>query len=101
MGKKWLFVCSNSGYKACHDKIEASFGDRDDYRRYEIFSGISSNGEVNRMRQIIREDGIETVVAVEAAVLLTQPKLLLSMRKNILSLLLPSLQPMLPVPVFP
>ena len=64
MGKKWLFVCSNSGYKACHDKIEASFGDRDDYRRYEIFSGISSNGEVNRMRQIIREDGIETVVAV-------------------------------------
>ncbi|MFR5513716.1 MAG: hypothetical protein ACLTIL_02870 [[Eubacterium] siraeum] len=22
MGKRWLFVCSNSGYKACHDKIE-------------------------------------------------------------------------------
>lgn len=21
MGKRWLFVCSNSGYKACHDKI--------------------------------------------------------------------------------
>jgi glycerol dehydrogenase len=25
MGKRWLFVCSNSGYKACHDKIEKSF----------------------------------------------------------------------------
>lgn len=22
MGHRWLFVCSNSGYKACHDKIE-------------------------------------------------------------------------------
>ena len=22
MGKRWLFVCSNSGYKACHDKIK-------------------------------------------------------------------------------
>ena len=21
MGKRWLFVCSRSGYKACHDKI--------------------------------------------------------------------------------
>ena len=44
MGKRWLFVCSGSGYKAVHDKIEASFGDLDDYRRYEIFGGISSNG---------------------------------------------------------
>ena len=42
MGKRWLFVCSRSGYKACHDKIEQSFGDLDDYRRYEIFGGISS-----------------------------------------------------------
>jgi glycerol dehydrogenase len=25
MGKRWLFVCSNSGYKACHDKLEKSF----------------------------------------------------------------------------
>lgn len=64
MGKKWLFVCSNSGYKACHDKIEASFGDRDDYRRYEIFGGISSNGEIKKMMEIVKADGIDTVVAV-------------------------------------
>ena len=42
MGTRWLFVCSNSGYKTCHHKIETSFGDLADYRRYEIFSGISS-----------------------------------------------------------
>ena len=39
MGKRWLFVCSRSGYKACYDKIEKSFGDKNDYRRYEIFGG--------------------------------------------------------------
>ena len=64
MGKRWLFVCSGSGYKACHDKIETSFGDLDDYRRYEIFSGISSNGEVAKMQAIVEADHIDTVVAV-------------------------------------
>ena len=42
MGKRWLFICSRSGYKASHEKIEVSFGSSDDYRRYEIFGGISS-----------------------------------------------------------
>lgn len=64
MGKRWLFVCSNSGYKACHDKIEKSFGDLDDYRRYEIFGGISSKGEIAKMEEIVKADNIDTVVAV-------------------------------------
>ena len=64
MGKRWLFVCSNSGYKAVFDKIEASFGNNDDYRRYEIFGGISSNGEVDKMKAIVEQDNIDVVVAV-------------------------------------
>lgn len=64
MGKRWLFVCSRSGYKACHDKIEQSFGDLDDYRRYEIFGGISSKSEIAKMQDIVKEDKIDTVVAV-------------------------------------
>ena len=64
MGKRWLFVCSRSGYKACHDKIEKSFGDKNDYRRYEIFGGISSKGEIAKMEKIVKEDEIDTVVAV-------------------------------------
>lgn len=64
MGKRWLFVCSRSGYKACHDKIEQSFGDLDDYRRYEIFGGISSKSEITKMQDIVKEDKIDTVVAV-------------------------------------
>ena len=64
MGKRWLFVCSNSGYKACHEKLEKSFGTSDDYRRYEIFGGISSNGEIKKMMAIVDEDKIDTVVAV-------------------------------------
>ncbi len=63
MGHRWLFVCSNSGYKACHDKIEKSFGDSDDYRRYEIFGGISSKGEIAKMEEIVKEDKIDVVVA--------------------------------------
>ncbi|WP_062530662.1 glycerol dehydrogenase [Olsenella sp. DNF00959] len=64
MGKRWLFVCSNSGYKACHDKIEQSFGDADDYRRYEVFGGISSKGEIAKMQAIVEADNIDAVVAV-------------------------------------
>lgn len=64
MGKRWLFVCSRSGYRACHDQLEQSFGGADDYRRYEVFGGISSNGEIAKMRAIVEEDNIDTVVAV-------------------------------------
>ncbi|MDU4868302.1 glycerol dehydrogenase [Lancefieldella parvula] len=65
MGKRFLFVCSNSGYKAAHDMIEQSFEGKDDYyRRYEIFGGISSNGEINRMKAIVEEDNIDVVVAI-------------------------------------
>ncbi|WP_019132717.1 glycerol dehydrogenase [Peptoniphilus obesi] len=64
MGKRWLFICSNSGYKACHDKIEESFGSADDFRRYEVFGGISSKGEIEKMKKIVEKDNIDTVVAV-------------------------------------
>lgn len=50
--------------KHAHDKIEQSFGDLDDYRRYEIFGGISSKSEIAKMQDIVKEDKIDTVVAV-------------------------------------
>lgn len=64
MGQRWLFICSNSGYKACHDKIEESFGEKGDYRRYEVFKGISSYGEIERMKAIVEQDQIDVVVGV-------------------------------------
>lgn len=64
MGHRWLFICSRSGYSACHDNIEASFGDSKDYRRYEIFGGMSSNSEIAKMQAIVKEDSIDAVVAV-------------------------------------
>ena len=64
LGRKWLFVCSKSGYKACRDKIEKSFEGTDDERKYEIFGGISSVGEIERMRKIARDNAIEVVVGV-------------------------------------
>ena len=64
MGYRWLFICSRSGHSACHDNIEASFGDSEDYRRYEIFGGMSSNGEIAKMQAIVKDDRIDAVVAV-------------------------------------
>lgn len=64
LGKRFLFVSSNSGYKACHDKIESSFEGTDCYRQYEIFGGISSVGEIEKMCKIVEEQGIEVVVGI-------------------------------------
>ena len=64
LGNKWLFICSHSGYKACHDKIEKSFEGADDVREYEIFGGVSSVGEIERMREIVRKNGLNVVVGV-------------------------------------
>ena len=63
MGQRWLFICSKSGYKACHDQVEQSFGDGPEYRRWEVFGGISSKGEIEKMKQIVAEDKIDAVVA--------------------------------------
>ena len=43
IGDRYLFVCSRSGYNACHDQLEQSFDGTAAYRHYEIFSGRSSN----------------------------------------------------------
>lgn len=64
MGHRWLFICSRSANEACHDKIEKSFADSDDYRRYEIFGGIPSVSEIDKMKKIVEDDSIDVVVGV-------------------------------------
>lgn len=64
MGKRWLFICSNSGYKACHNGIEESFGNEEDFRHYEVFGGISSKGEIAKFQKIVEDEHIDTVVGV-------------------------------------
>ena len=64
MGKRWLFVCSNSGYNSCHEDLEKSFEGEDDYRRYEVFGGMSSISEIKKMQDIVEADKIDVVVAV-------------------------------------
>ncbi len=63
-GKRFLFIASNSGLKHCKEKIENSFKDSDSYRRYEIFGGVASNGEIEKMKKIVEEDNIDAVVGV-------------------------------------
>ena len=64
LGKKFLFICSNSGFKSCNEKLEKSFSGMESTRRYEIFGGVSSVGEIEKMRAIVRQDGIDVVVGV-------------------------------------
>ena len=64
LGNKWLFICSHSGYNNCHDKIEKSFGDSKDFRHYEIFGGVSSTGEIEKMRKLVKDNGINVVVGI-------------------------------------
>lgn len=64
LGERWLFICSNSGHKACHDKIEKSFDGSDNYRRYEVFGGMCSTGEIEKMRKIVQEDRINVVCGI-------------------------------------
>ena len=55
--KRWdIWVRDGSSY--------APTAELDDYRRYEIFGGVSSNGEIEKMMQIVKKDNIEVVVAV-------------------------------------
>lgn len=64
LGNSVLFICSNSGYKASKDKIEKSFEGTDTKIIFEIFNGISSTGEIERMRKIARDNNIEIIAAI-------------------------------------
>jgi glycerol dehydrogenase len=64
LGKSFLFVCSNSGYRNCHEKIEKSCEGKDAKLVFEVFGGMSSYGEIDKMRKIVKEKNLECVVAV-------------------------------------
>lgn len=64
LGESFLFICSKSGFKAAQPKIEKSFAGKDAEIRFEVFGGISSNGEIAKMRKIVTENNIEVVCAI-------------------------------------
>lgn len=64
LGTSILFICSNSGYKASKDKIQKSFEGTKFNVMFEIFKGISSTGEIERMRKIVKDNNIEIVAAI-------------------------------------
>lgn len=64
LGKSFLFICSRSGCKAAKPKIEKSFAGKDAIIRFEIFGGVSSNGEIAKMRKIVEDDKIDVVCGI-------------------------------------
>lgn len=64
LGSSILFICSNSGYKASKDKIEKSFEGKSAKIMFEVFRGISSTGEIQRMQKIVQDNDIDIVAAI-------------------------------------
>ena len=64
LGTSFLFICSRSGEKACRAHLEQSFAGKEAAIRFEIFGGHSSEGEIQRMRDIVRAHGIDCVAGV-------------------------------------
>jgi len=64
LGDSFLFICSNSGYKNCHQKIEDSFQGSNCSLHFEIFGGISSNGEIEKMRKLVKDKNIQVIVGI-------------------------------------
>ncbi|WHH60806.1 glycerol dehydrogenase [Petroclostridium sp. X23] len=64
LGSSFLFICSRSGYKVGKPKIEKSFEGTGIKLIFEVFNGISSTGEIERMRNIVRENNIQVVGAI-------------------------------------
>jgi len=61
LGKSFLFICSKSGYKAVAKKIEKSFEGTDSKVLFEVFNGISSTGEIEKMRNIARDNNVDVI----------------------------------------
>ena len=64
LGTNVLFICSSSGLKATKDKIEKSFAGKDAKIMFEVFKGISSIGEIERMRRVVKENNITLVCGI-------------------------------------
>jgi glycerol dehydrogenase len=64
LGSSFLFICSRSGYKIGKPKVEKSFAGTNVKLFFEIFNGISSTGEIERMQKIVKENKIEVVGAI-------------------------------------
>ena len=84
LGNSILFVCSNSGFKASKEKIEKSFEGTDMNYKFEVFKGISSRSEIEKMRALVKENNIDIVQVLEEEVLSILQKQLHIMRSFLL-----------------
>ena len=61
LGSSFLFVCSKSGFKEAKPKIEKSFEGTGAKVLFEIFGGVSSTGEIERIRKMAKDNNIDVI----------------------------------------
>lgn len=64
LGDSFLFICSRSGRRATEEKIRRSFEGSGLPVYFETFGGVSSVGEIEKMRRLVRDNKVQVVCGV-------------------------------------
>ncbi|MCR2044182.1 glycerol dehydrogenase [Anaerosalibacter massiliensis] len=64
LGDSFYIIASKTAMKVTRPKIEKSFEETDVKLVFETFNGESSKGEINRIRDLVKENGSNVIVGV-------------------------------------
>lgn len=74
LGKTFLVIVSQSGFKRVGNKIKESFQDSEHNIEFEIFKGECSKNEIQRLRKICKDKNCDVVVGVGGGKILDTAK---------------------------
>jgi glycerol dehydrogenase len=74
LGKSFLVIVSQSGFKRVGNKIKESFQDSEHSVEFEIFKGECSKNEIQRLRKICKDKNCDVVVGVGGGKILDTAK---------------------------
>lgn len=64
LGDKFFIVASKTAMKVTKCKIETSFSGEEEKLVFELFNGISSKGEIERIRGLVRENNCNVIIGI-------------------------------------
>jgi len=64
LGNSFLIISSKTAMKVTKQKVKDSFEGTDTTLLFDLFTGLSSMTEINRIREIVKENNIEVIVGI-------------------------------------